>query len=142
FTPSMKRRNDSLRWLPLICLSIAATMVMVSLPVRADPAPAQYEIVAGPRYNVELRQPQIVRDFLHQHPNVRLKEWSGLTLPVNGAQASLAMAMAANIGPDMFETDIRQAVSQGLAYPLTEWIGEDGVLKDGHPKLKPDGSRD
>ena len=62
--------------------------------------------------------------------------------PAEGARASLAMAMAANIGPDIFETDIRQAVAEGLAYPLTEWIGQDGVLADGRPKLRPDGSPD
>jgi len=45
-------------------------------------------------------------------------------------RASLAMAMAANTGPGTFETDIRPAVELPLAYPLTEWIGEDGVLDD------------
>jgi len=50
--------------------------------------------------------------------------------------------MAGNVGPDLFETDIRQAVEQGLAYPLTEWIGRDGVRADGAPKLRPDGKPD
>jgi ABC-type sugar transport system permease subunit len=57
-------------------------------------------------------------------------------------QASLAMGMAGNVGPDIFETDIRQAVEQGLAYPLTEWIGQDGVRADGTPKFRPDGKPD
>jgi hypothetical protein len=52
------------------------------------------------------------------------------------------MAMAANLGPDIFEMDVRQAVSQGLAYPLTEWIGRDGMLANGKPKFKPDGTPD
>ena len=109
----------------------------------AGGAPAtEFDITVTSRYNTQNRQPKIVRDLLAQHPNVHLKQWDGIRMPAQGSRASLAMAMAANIGPDIFETDIRQAVSQGLAYPLTEWIGQDGVLADGRRKLKPDGSPD
>jgi multiple sugar transport system permease protein len=109
----------------------------------ADPSePAQFDISVTSRYNTQNRQPKVLRDFFAAHPNVHLRQWDGIHMPAEGARASLAMAMAANIGPDIFETDIRQAVSQGLAYPLTEWIGQDGVLANGKPKLKPDGTRD
>ncbi len=87
-------------------------------------------------------EPENIRAFLKEHPKARFGQWEGIIMPAEGARATLAMAMAANIGPDIFETDIRQSVEQGLAYPLTEWIGEDGVLKDGKPKLKPDGKPD
>lgn len=103
---------------------------------------SDYVIRAGPRYDAQARQPQILRDYLAKHSNVRLEKWSGISLPSNGARASLAMAMAANNGPDMFENDIRQAVAQGLAYPLTEWIGEDGILKNGQAKRLRDGKPD
>jgi multiple sugar transport system permease protein len=105
-------------------------------------APSEFDISVTSRYNTQNRQPQNLRDYFRAHPNVHLKQWDGIKMPAEGARASLAMAMAANIGPDIFETDIRQAVAQGLAYPLTEWIGEDGVLADGSPKLRPDGKPD
>ncbi|MEN6644593.1 MAG: extracellular solute-binding protein [Armatimonadia bacterium] len=101
-----------------------------------------FRISVTSRYNAQNRQPQIIREFLAAHPNVRLVQWDGIKMPAEGSRASLAMAMAANIGPDIFETDIRQAVEQRLAYPLTEWIGEDGVLANGKPKLNKQGKRD
>ena len=108
----------------------------------ANTEKAPWRITITSRYNTQNRQPYNLREFFRQHPNVHLEQWDGIHMPAEGARASLAMAMAANIGPDIFETDIRQAVAQGLAYPLTEWIGEDGVLKDGRPKLKADGTPD
>lgn len=101
-----------------------------------------FKISVTSRYNAQNRQPLIIREFLAAHPNVRLVQWDGIKMPAEGSRASLAMAMAANIGPDIFETDIRQAVEQRLAYPLTEWIGEDGVLANGKPKLNKQGQRD
>ena len=85
------------------------------------------------------RQPPGMRDFLRENPRVHLKQWSGISLPGVGV-ASLAMSMAGNIGPDIFEMDVRQAVAGGLAHPLSEWIGRDGVRADGTPKRKADGS--
>jgi len=117
-------------------------------PLRADTAPGApvasepIRITITSRYNTQNRQPYNLREFFKRHPQVRLEQWDGIRMPAEGSRASLAMAMAANIGPDIFETDIRQAVEQGLAYPLTEWIGEDGVLKNGQPKLKADGTPD
>jgi len=131
------------RRIALICAAIAA--LAASLPPLAQAAPSgqpEFEISVTSRYNTQQRQPKILRDFFVEHPNVQLKQWDGIRMPAEGARASLAMAMAANIGPDIFETDIRQSVAQGLAYPLTEWIGEDGVLANGKPKLKADGTPD
>ncbi len=122
-------------------MRILRLLLLVLLLTAASRA-ADFTITAGPRYDPEVRQPKILRDFLARHPNVHIEKWSGLTLPANGARASLAMAMAANNGPDMFENDIRQAVDQGLAYPMTEWIGQDGVLKNGAKKRLPNGTRD
>ncbi len=102
----------------------------------------EWNITITSRYNTQNRQPQNLRDFFKTHPHVHLKQWDGIRMPAQGARASLAMAMAANLGPDIFETDIRQAVAQGLAYPLTEWIGQDGVLADGTPKLRRNGTPD
>ncbi|MFZ4395682.1 MAG: ABC transporter permease subunit [Kiritimatiellia bacterium] len=121
-------------WLILTCsASIARGNEEASSPVQA--------ITITSRYNVQQRLPKNVRDFLRDNPQLCLKQWSGIALP-GGMQASLAMGMAGNVGPDIFETDIRQAVEQGLAYPLTEWIGQDGVRADGTPKLRPDGKPD
>lgn len=128
------------RWTMLLSLGLALT----ALAVGAEPGagkPEIFELSVTSRYNTQNRQPKILRDFFQAHPNVRLKQWDGVKMPAEGSRASLAMAMAANIGPDIFETDIRQAVAQRLAYPLTEWIGQDGVLKDGAPKLKPNGEK-
>jgi len=108
----------------------------------ADGGDSIFRISVTSRYNAQNRQPQVIRQFLAAHPNVRLVQWDGIRMPAEGARASLAMAMAANIGPDIFETDIRQAVEQRLAYPLTEWTGEDGVLANGKPKLTADGQPD
>lgn len=119
-------------------LLVLAAMVC---PLFAD-SPNEFTITVTSRYNTQNRQPKILRDFFRDNPHVRLEQWDGIQMPAEGARASLAMAMAANIGPDIFETDIRQAVEQGLAYPLTEWIGQDGVLADGTPKLRPDGQPD
>ncbi|MEI6212111.1 MAG: hypothetical protein WCR06_10870, partial [bacterium] len=121
-------------WLVLACSAISARgNEEASRPVQA--------ITITSRYNVQQRLPKNVRDFLRDNPQLCLKQWSGIALP-GGMQASLAMGMAGNVGPDIFETDIRQAVEQGLAYPLTEWIGQDGVRADGTPKLRPDGKPD
>jgi len=122
-----------------------ALMLLGGTAQAAEPAAAQSEIFnisVTSRYNAQNRQPLIIRRYLAEHPNVRLVQWDGISMPAEGARASLAMAMAANIGPDIFETDIRQAVEQRLAYPLTEWIGEDGVLANGKPKLNARGEPD
>jgi multiple sugar transport system permease protein len=126
---------------PVRTLALAVLMACAAaIPLLA--APSEFDISVTSRYNTQNRQPQNLRDYFKAHPNVHLKQWDGIKMPAEGARASLAMAMAANIGPDIFETDIRQAVAQGLAYPLTEWIGQDGVLADGSPKLRPDGKPD
>ena len=123
----------------LLVLMLGLTgLVPVGLAERAR----EWNITITSRYNTQNRQPKNLRDFFKKHPHVHLKQWDGIRMPAEGSRASLAMAMAANLGPDIFETDIRQAVAQGLAYPLTEWIGQDGVLADGSPKLKADGSPD
>lgn len=123
-----------------------ATMVWSLCLLLTTAAPqveaAEFVITITSRYNTQQRQPQRLREFLARHPGVHLEQWDGLRMPPEAWGASLAMAMAANIGPDIFERDIRQSVAQGLAYPLTEWIGQDGVLKNGKPKLKPDGTPD
>jgi multiple sugar transport system permease protein len=125
-----------------LCFLIA--LLVLRAAGAADGAGGQpiFDISVTSRYNAQNRQPKIIRDYLAAHPHVRLVQWDGIRMPAEGARASLAMAMAANIGPDIFETDIRQAVEQRLAYPLTEWIGEDGVLANGQPKLTPDGQPD
>lgn len=120
-----------------LSISLALASILV-LPVSAEPA-QQFNISVTSRFNTQQRLPKNMRDYFAAHPELHLTQWDGISIPTVGARASLAMAMAADIGPDIFETDIRQAVSQGLAYPLTEWIGEDGVLQDGKPKLLPDG---
>lgn len=117
-------------------------LVMLACPVLCAAPPNEFDISVTSRYNTQNRQPKNLRDFFKERPNVHLKQWDGISMPAEGARASLAMAMAANIGPDIFETDIRQAVAQGLAYPLTEWIGQDGIRADGTQKLRPDGQPD
>lgn len=118
--------------------ALAATLLLCALPSSAQEE--AFDITVTSRYDTQVRQPRVIREFLERHPHLRLKQWDGIRMPAEGARASLAMAMAANIGPDIFETDIRQAVSQGLAYPLTEWIGRDGYRADGTAKRRPDGS--
>ncbi|MBI2300069.1 MAG: ABC transporter permease subunit [Armatimonadetes bacterium] len=121
----------------VLCLSL----LLALRPVLAGET-KQFDISVTSRFNTQQRLPKNLRDFFAAHPNLHLVQWDGISIPTVGARASLAMAMAADIGPDIFETDIRQAVSQGLAYPLTEWIGEDGVLANGQPKRLPDGKPD
>lgn len=130
------RKRASFLWAMILTGAVGT-----SAPSASSSSP-EYTLTITSRFNVQQRLPKNLRDFLSQHPHVRFQQWEGIPMPVQGDRASLAMAMAANIGPDIFETDIRQAVSQGLAYPLTEWIGQDGVLADGQPKLRPDGSPD
>ncbi|MBN2449236.1 MAG: extracellular solute-binding protein [Lentisphaeria bacterium] len=118
-------------------------MVMAyGLGAAAAPGHPDWDITITSRYNTQNRQPANLRQFFRENPGVHLRQWDGIRMPAEGSRASLAMAMAANLGPDIFETDIRQAVAQGLAYPLTEWIGQDGVLADGTPKRKTDGTPD
>lgn len=127
-------------------LALAGVLLVHSLvPGAAEPGKREaWEVVitVTSRYNTQGRQPKALREWMAKHPEVHLEQWDGLPMPPQAWNASLSMAMAANIGPDIFEQDIRQAVEQRLAYPLTEWIGQDGVLKDGTPKLKPDGTPD
>ncbi|MEI6499616.1 MAG: extracellular solute-binding protein, partial [Armatimonadota bacterium] len=130
------------RFLFSSCLLLTALGLAHAAPEEPAVKPARFDISITGRYNAQARQPQVIRDFVAAHPNVRLVQWDGIKMPAEGARASLAMAMAGNIGPDIFETDIRQAVEQRLAYPLTEWIGEDGVLANGKKKLTKDGKPD
>lgn len=137
----------SRRFLPGVPVGAWAGVAMVwssfAMPAAlAEPGRPPEEIRFFTRYDIEGRQPANMVGFLRQYPEVRLKAWSGITLPAGGASASLAMAMAADDGPDLFESDIRQSVIQGMAYPLSEWIGRDGVLRDGAPKLRADGTPD
>ncbi|OGV68277.1 MAG: hypothetical protein A3K19_08100 [Lentisphaerae bacterium RIFOXYB12_FULL_65_16] len=111
---------------------------LVSVVAVAAPPP-EYDITITSRYNAQGRQPKSIRKFFADNPRIHLKQWDSLRMPGGAWTATLGMAMAGNNGPDIFEMDIRQAVSQNLAVPLTEWIGEDGVLKDGQPKLDADG---
>ena len=122
--------------------AVAAGVSLLAGGLAAATAPAEWDLTITSRYDTQNRQPLNLRTFFKDNPGVHLKQWEGIAMPAEGSRASLAMAMAANLGPDLFETDIRQAVAQGLAYPLTEWIGEDGVLADGSPKLRRDGSPD
>ena len=127
----------------LACLPMVVVLgALLAPPARAGAPQPQFDITITSRFNTQQRLPKNLREFLKEHPNIHFKQWEGIQLPRQGWVASLCMAMAANIGPDIFEMDIRQAVSQGLAYPLTEWIGRDGVLANGKPKLKPDGKPD
>jgi len=105
------------RFLLSSCLLLVAACVVHAAGEDASVKPKILQISITSRYNAQNRQPQVIRDFLAQHPNVQLVQWDGIKMPAEGARASLAMAMAANIGPDIFETDIRQAVEQRLAYP-------------------------
>lgn len=126
--------------LMLACMILSAGQAVLARQPNATSPTLVVTITA--RYDTHIRQPGNIREFLKLHPNVCLQQWDGIMMPQEGARANLAMAMAANIGPDIFETDIRQAVAQRLACPLTEWIGQDGVLANGKPKLKPDGTPD
>jgi len=128
-----------------MCHTIAvffAILFSVVLPLTPFAAPNKSNIqtvyLYG-RYDPESRQPPVMIDYFHKHPEIRLRPWSGINLPVGGDSASLAMAMAANNGPDIFEMDIRQSVKQGMAYPLSQWIGRDGILRNGKPKLNSEG---
>ncbi|NLC58331.1 MAG: extracellular solute-binding protein [Armatimonadetes bacterium] len=128
-------------WLALALLGwVGASRAAADGP-HPDPREHVFLTITS-RFDTQQRMPEVLRAFFRAHPHVHLKQFEGLVMPGEAWVASLAMAMAANIGPDIFETDIRQAVSQGLAYPLTEWIGEDGVLANGRPKRKPDGTPD
>ncbi len=130
-------------WLTtLVALAVALALPELAHAQAEATGQSQFNISVTSRFNTQQRLPKNLRDFFAAHPNVHLVQWDGVSMPAAGARASLAMAMAANIGPDIFETDIRQAVSQGLAYPLTEWIGEDGVLANGQPKRLPNGQPD
>ncbi|MBT3377642.1 MAG: extracellular solute-binding protein [Lentisphaerae bacterium] len=140
------RSRSLTRWHQAPLGSLFASMLLPLVCAAApklgqEPLP-ELTVTVTSRFNTQGRLPKNLRDYLARHPNVRLKQWEGIRLPQEGARASLAMAMAANIGADIFETDIRQAVAQGLAYPLTEWIGQDGILANGQPKLTPDGTPD
>lgn len=122
-----------------ILLAFLAGLLGHSPVCAAEPA---CTIRLSTRYDVQKRQPRVMREFLKAHPNVKIERWEGIELPVRGASASLAMGMAGNVGPDVFEMDIRQAVEQGLAISLAPWIGRDGERADGSPKVRADGSPD
>jgi len=124
-------------------LVVAVAVLPFTGPVAAgDGAAPQVVRVVERVLNPQDRQAKGVRELRERHPQYPVQSWSGIQVEGAGASASLAMGMAANNGPDLFSSEVRHAVSQGLAYPLSEWIGRDGIRADGSPKRRPDGSDD
>jgi hypothetical protein len=126
----------------------AAVLLIILQPLAADDqrggAPGRnIAITITAIHCARARQPGIIREWYAQHPGVRLQQWGGVNIPCDsGLGISLPMAMAGDIGPDICAVDVRQGVEQRLLYPLSEWVGQDGVFRDGLPKLLPDGRPD
>lgn len=133
-------RTSSRTWLSVgLLLSLLALMPSRAVAEEVPPESVHTVRVMTRFMDPRMRQPQIVRELFKAHPEMRVKPFEGIQITNQGRGPGLAMAMAANDGPDIFTGDVRQSVSQGLAYPLTEWIGQDGVLANGEPNLNADG---
>jgi multiple sugar transport system permease protein len=128
-------------WWPAATLAgVFAVLPFADTIAAGDGAAPQVVRVVGRVLQPQYRLPAKIRELFDAHPEFSVQSWTGIQVGGAGSSASLAMGMAANNGPDLFSGEVRHAVSQGLAYPLTEWIGQDGVLRDGSPKRRPDGS--
>jgi len=88
---------------PLRELALACPLGLAAVRAQAADETATgnqvFRISVTSHYNTQDRQPQIIREFLAAHPEARLVQWDGIRMLAEGACASLAMAMAANIGP-------------------------------------------
>lgn len=83
---------------------------------------------------------QELSQFMVKNPDIQVEEWSGLTLP-GSARTGLMMAIAGKTAPDMglcYFSMMQGYSTQGLLYPLNEWIGDDlngdGVIDDSEAK--------
>jgi len=79
--------------------------------------------------------------LMHDDPSIRVKQWSGLTIPGAGARTPLMLSMAGDDPPELILSyfgGIRNDIKQGFLYPLNEWIGEDtnhnGKIDDNEAK--------
>ncbi len=138
--PSGSKPSDRRRFAVLV--SMAGLMLFGGCGRRTAVDERQPVRVTGWISDPQQRQPNVLREHFAENPAYALQLWSGIQIQAAGADASLAMGMAANDGPDLFAGEVRHAVSQGLVHSLAEWIGRDGYLADGTPKLLPDGSLD
>lgn len=98
--------------------------------------------IGGGVYLQSYTMPPKMRQLFEENPEFGMQYWAGITIQGAGDWANLSIGMASNEGPDLFRADVRLAVPQGMAYPLSEWIGQDGVRVDGTEKFLPDGSPD
>jgi len=130
--------------MPFILLLALLSAFAAGAPARAalalDPH-RQYDISITSRFNTQQRLPKNLRDFLKTHPNVHLRQWDGIRMPAEGARASLAMAMAATSGGHLRDRYPPGGVARPRL-PAHRVIGQDGVLANGTPKRKRDGTPD
>lgn len=90
--------------------------------------------------------PLVCFEVMRQDPSILCTEFSPLRVQGGmGYQSGKIMAFATGAGPDVFNMwtyEIASYVEQGFLLPLTEFVGADGVLADGTPKQRDDGSPD
>ncbi len=130
-------------WRPLvICLFLSLSL----LSTWAEEAELHEIKVEWYSPNGRWDIPLVCFEVMRQDPTILCSEFSPLRMEGGmGYQSGKIMAFATGAGPDVFNMwtyEIASYREQGFLYPLNEYIGYDGILADGSPKLLPDGSPD
>ncbi len=90
--------------------------------------------------------PLVCFEVMRRDPSIICTRFSPLQVQGGmGYTSGKIMAFATGAGPDVFNMWTNQVASfreQGFLLPLNEFIGHDGMLADGSPKLLPNGERD
>jgi len=115
--------------LSVLCFACLSVLIFTRASAAPPPQPIEVSLNAlwtGQTQAVSPTDP-IVK-LMKADPTIRVKEWSGLSLPGVGVRTPLMMSIAGNIAPDLYLSwfhVIRNDISQGFAYPLNEWVGHD-----------------
>ncbi|MEI6420927.1 MAG: extracellular solute-binding protein [Lentisphaerota bacterium] len=83
-------------------------------------------------------------ELMREHPEIKVGQWGGISLPSSGNRAALMMSIAGKSAPDVGSSaghSIQREIAQGFLCPLNEWIGDDldgnGQIDDNETRWAP-----
>ena len=94
----------------------ASTPITLKVPSLPDPAADNVPAIANRA---------VIDAFYDTHPNIKLEQFSGISIQGMADDSRTLMAIAGKIGPDILYLNFRTSdtfISQGFLYPLDEFL--------------------